>query len=707
VLRSSRLRPRLALISALALAGCETFTPPPKSAAELLAKGDLSGALEAAAMGHADEAARARLARAVIDAIDPTITVSTALDDKLIERAGIYTLRKLDPAWSIVRVRAGVKTARFGRVETTIDVSSGDRGLLILTKAPKSLSLLTGERYPLDTKHSTLKTGDFPWPLHVLTAGVLTVLTAHFENTYTPPPIEKVRAAVPRALRLAAALKDRCDEAGVCEQLLVVRRPLHDDVPLSLDVFVNVKPESGPWISVRANVDVPQRGRLEERLARAATDLKLAALPDAHLAVGTQRPSQDRCDEEYELRIGRCATIEIAPWPTAEVSPLGLTLPPAPEKLGTLKTSLAARPWWSHDEVAPQVSTTALDEAAPVPESVEGGLVHCKRQALRAPGEDMDHVFALVKVGKETWSLGGGGFTLPLLSLEPKSKLSISYFDLDWLSGADHLATVVLRRKGPLLSGSVGKEADYKRTYAAVQCRIFDRSAVEAAFTKMWTLAVNDLDGGEQMPIIVHPENRDFGLSNTEIRRAQQHIAMAAGLVGWDDPRVQGLLGRWDAQEQRFWTGVRQSIEDLSKGTSGPVVLERPKEPEMTIHQVRALRGEEVKKRLVAMKLAKRYDPAWLSQAFGVEIELENLSPRTFYASGLGSGVQLVLDDGRALDLEVVRGDNLQPGGRGVITLAPKETPPPSSRASGPWRLVVRGFRQFAFIPAEPAPSSP
>lgn len=684
----------------LALQGCGLFTPPPKSAAELLASGDLRGALEAAQRYDADAATRDRVVRAVVAAVEPKVTVAAVPQDEMIQMAGVHTVRNVDPAWAFVRVRASAQTLELGEVEAAAEITSGDKGLFVLGHDAKSVSLLTGEAYPPDIVHSTLKTGDFPWPAHVLTAGVLTLLTLRVERTYEPPPIEKVRAAVPRALRLSAALESPCSPPSRCGRLLVLRRPLRDDEPLSLWMSVTIGPGHGSPVSVAATVDVPPGGRLEERLARAATGLRIAALNDASIRLGTQPPPRRPCDKDYLLGFRQSPCVESAKWPTGEITPIGLDPPPAPEKLGTPAESLAARPWWHDDGYAPEVSPSQLDAALPVPDSVEGGLLHCKQTALRVPFEDTDRVYAHVKVDGRTWTVDGDDFTLPLLSLGPKSKIPISFYDGDWISGADHLVTMTLSRQGNTMSASVGSLANYNSAWAEVKCQLFARDAVEAAFTKRWQRAMDALDACDEVPIVVRPDERDLGMPGSRLPHARSLVAETAGLVGWSDPRVARLVSRWESLEARFWSGVRKSIEGLPSGPSGTVVLDRPKPPKAKVHGATRRCGEAVKREIERSKRisAKEYDSAYLSQVCAVDVDVENLDQRKLSVRDLISS-QIVLDDGRAIDVDYVAGHELSPGERGVLSFVPKATPPPRSRAPSPWRFVVRGSRWIEIVP--------
>ena len=513
-----RVSPRVGLRGvalALTLTGCAFFEPPPsKTAAELLAAGDPGGALDAAAYTKADESTRERIARAAMAAAGSMITVDVIPLDELRKTTGIHLLRALDPAWVFLRVHGEARHAAFGAVSASVYVTSEDKELFVLGKDAKSLTLLTGETYPPDIEHSKLTTGDFPWPLHVLTAGVLTVLTARVDTTYSRPPEETVRAAVPRALLLGRALAGSCAK-GPCDDRFVLRRLQREDAPLSLDVVVNVTRPSGAVVSAVATVPVPLGGRIEERLARAATRLAVAELPGARVAIGPGVMKERRpCEKDSLVRSNNPSCAPSAPWPTDEITPIGLELPKIPERLGTPKESLAARPYgWtdpSDSKHAPTPRRSLLDTSLPVGAKVEGGVLACNTEAFNIPNEDADRVFAKVTIGDETFQGSGEDFALPLVSLGPKTKVQVSFYDWDWLSGSDHLASITLKREGATMAGSVGSAARLDRTHVSMKCHLFDRSAVEAAFAKAWYRAEDALDACVESPVLLVPARHEL-----------------------------------------------------------------------------------------------------------------------------------------------------------------------------------------------------
>ncbi|MDI1445026.1 hypothetical protein [Polyangium sp. 6x1] len=697
---------RKSLALALLLTGCASFEPPKtKTAAELLAAGDPGGALDVAAPSlRLDDATRERVARAAMAAAGPMVTVEAIPVDELRKTTGIHFLRTVDPAWVFLRVRGSSRDAAFGAVEARAHIRSEDKLLFALPKDAKSLTVLTGETYPPDIEHSQLKFADFPLPLHMLTFGVLTVLTSRFETTYTRPPEEIVRAALPRALLLEKTLAGSSTN-GAWDRRFVLRRPLHEDAPFSLDVVVNVRRPSGAVVSAVATIPLPEGGRLEERLARAATSVPVAELAGARVAIGPGAvPDRGTCEKDF-LHSPGSPCVASAPWPTDAFTPIGLELPPVPERIASAKESRAARPAWvTGDRDAPMPKVASLDASLPVAAQVEGGVLACDTEAFNTPGDDADHVFAKVTIDGRTSTVSDAPFALPLVSLGPKSKVTVSFYDADWLSGSDLLATVALKREGATLTGSVGSAARLDRTHVALKCRLFDRSAVEAAFAKAWYRAADALDACAESPVIVHPEKRDYGLGDSPLVEAQRRVTDAAAFVGWSDPRVAGLVSRWDEQKRRFWPGVRKSIEGLKTDPSGRVVLERSNTPDGKIHGVSVRCGEAVTRDIKAhgKAAARLYDAAYLPDVCAVDIDFENLGRYPNYPGTLGDNSQIVLDDGYALDVLVLQDAAIAPGTRAKLTLVPKATPPPSSRAAKPWRFVMRGFRWTEIVPVSP-----
>jgi hypothetical protein len=264
---------------------------------------------------------------------------------------------------------------------------------------------------------------------------------------------------------------------------------------------------------------------------------------------------------------------------------------------------------------------------------------------------------------------------LPLLTLPPNARVPIAFYDWDWLSGEDHLATLMLQRHGAELSAVQG--GPNRRSHVSMTCRLFDRPAVEAAFARAWIRAADALDAVEQGPVQIQPEETDLGFRDAGLWSSRGRITQAAAFVGFDDPRVRPLIDREEQAEQRFWRGLRTSLEKLSAGDK-PVVLKKP-EPD-------ALR---------VIDAHFRCRPPALS--CNVELTVENPGATRSYAMDL-SGSRIVLSDGRAVEAEVHTGE-IPPSARATILLAPKDPLPPGSRSALPWRVIIHGFRRLEILP--------
>jgi hypothetical protein len=162
------------------------------------------------------------------------VTVTPLTRDDLLRVVGVRRLRAIEPAYVVLRARI---TARAPEIPLDINVtiepaspSSANAALPTVEHTLLALSELTGER-PRDHVHRYLRTSDAPWPAHVLTFGILTILTLRIDREVTPPSDAEVRAVAPRAIALAEALRGTCPRAGACERLFVIRCERHDVNP--------------------------------------------------------------------------------------------------------------------------------------------------------------------------------------------------------------------------------------------------------------------------------------------------------------------------------------------------------------------------------------------------------------------------------------------------------------------------------------------
>jgi hypothetical protein len=696
-------RKYLVLAAALAPLGCASgpASPAAKTPDQLLAEGDLLGALDASTT--AQGFTRQRIARAVLQAADPMISVGAIPREEFARRAGIHALRQADPSWAVVVAQGSVSGEKFGRVTTSMVISSGGTEVLPIEETPQSLAWLTGETYPGEVPAGLDFTSDIPWPFHILTVGVTLPFTVHVVQKYKPAPLDLIRAEVPRALGLASLLGQPCAPPAPCEERMAIRRPSQDDARLTLHVRLTMQPPSGPTYSALATFELPPGGRLEDRLASVATNLHLAESNATSLVIGEAKfpkfhpcPPTTQPGKSKETEV----CLEYRPWPTPEISPLGLDVPAAPERLGTIAESNAARPWWTDDDVyAPLADPRWFTSTATTADSISSGIITCKKKGLRVVDDDADRLFAEVEVDRRRWTVDDERFSFPLLTINTKSSWKVSFYDGDYLSNPDHLATVTLRRKGNRMIGTVGEE-NGTGTWASVECEIFDRPAVEEAFRHRWVFAADALDACEEAPGVVKPADRDLGFGGTWLREARTHIENAAALVGWSDARVGKLLERYDALEARFWSGTRKAIEALPGGKTGPVTVGEGK-PEGKVYGAKMRCPEPAKK-----KKKDKAEPAPGWKACVVDVDIENTKKDYLYLS-FTRNVQLILDDGRLIDVDPMMGPAIPPGGRAVVSLRLKNGPPPPSRTAKPWRLVLRAFHRADIVPILPPNEGP
>ncbi len=653
---------------------------------------------------RARDAERDREARAAIAAADPVVTVEVLdVADAARVLGGRHALRRIDPSWMILRAR--VETAGDWLADVDAVLWSNGQLLVELRREPEPLTALTDEIWPTGTRHSYLRTADAPWYVHVLTAGVLTVLTLHFEHHTDPPTAQQIADYAPRAVALARAANGE-PRAGRSERLFFVRRPLADDLPLEVEVGVSLRRASdGDAIaSLSGRVKVPIGGVLAERIGQAVRGLHLAAAPDARRSHSGSEAQLARC---YAPGEELCSRTEVKPWPTKEVSSLGLTPPPVPERLGTPRSSFAARPWWGGDAYAPEPAVSRLDDKRPVAATLEGGVAACKLLGVDMPGEDADKVYAVVELDGKKWRVDESP-VLPLITLGPKTTIAISFWDRDFWTADDFLVKLKLARHGDELTALYGDRLrPERRGYAEMRCRLFDRDAVEAAYAPQWLAAADLLDDADDGPARVRPDQSDLGEAAGGFVRARQLITEGAGLLGWDDPRVRAQVEHWEALEQRFWAAARASLEGLPKNDAGATVLTEKDGGDGTLLAA----AERVCGAPLVAEVKKHghqydYDKAWLAHACGVRATLVNRGAREAYWPFDGA---IVLSDGRAVPATAIDGvSSIASGATATLLLLPKSTPPPASANAQPWRLWRHSRQRVEIFPvAESAPAAP
>jgi len=621
------------------------------------------------------------------------ITVSVVPREELLPIIGVRRLRAIAPSWIVLRARVAPLRPDDSAHELDVDFSlDGERGARLPASGSTLLALaeLTGER-PHDHVHRYLRTSDAPWPAHVLSFGILTLLTLRVDRVVTPPLEAEVRAVAPRAVALEAALRGSCPRAGGCERLIVLRRPADEAQPLTLVVQATVR-GGGELVARRAVVALPDGATLEARLA----------------AVGALRPTERGGGPLSSSDPAR--VVALAPWPPKALAPIDvLPPPPAPSRPQTPEASAAARPWWASDarRYAPAPPLALLDDTLPVGERVEGAVARCQVGALDIPGDDTDHVYSEVRLGRRWWRVGGREASLSLVTLGPREPLTLALFDWDWLSGDDHLVTLGARRVGGGATWSATFGAPgARRGHATVECRLWGRAAVARATEAAWVRAVDALEGLEADPIAVRPDESDLGAAAAGVGAARDAVEALAGLVGWGDPRVAAAGARWEAGERRYWLAARRAIEALPRDDRGVVTLgaEDPRWPA----RVRVLRVETVCGAEAAAQVKRstraslrEADPSWRRAPCVVRVTVANAGEHREYTSSMITA-RLLLDDGRPLDLASLGHQEVEPGAQAVVSLVAEKGPPPPSLAARPWRLAVRGRGTVELWPAAP-----
>jgi hypothetical protein len=343
-----------ATLVAASLAACRPPEPYALPARPVTSDG-FAAAFESAQQRGASDATLDRLVRSEFATIEPEVSVEPITFDELTPIVGRSTARRLLRGWVVVR--ATLRVRRRSAVDLPFDVTlaSGSHLAPATSVDGRHLSLATGEAYPSGGSRSHLR-ADAPLPLIVLTGGILGLATLRVETEHLPPAEAQVRAAIPRALRLAKALETTCSPDR-CSKAFVFRRPADESAPLALGVSVLLPPsgsispdadgkagEKAPLAVARLEAALPEGETLEARL-RQGTPVRPATG-----SIGRRAPTPETkaCVEPVQSSPLACAPpMPLAPWPLVSVGGLGLTLPERPPTLGTPAASAARRPTWA------------------------------------------------------------------------------------------------------------------------------------------------------------------------------------------------------------------------------------------------------------------------------------------------------------------------------------------------------------------------
>lgn len=570
----ARARVTLGLLVA-SLAGCSTELPSPTTPDEALARGELYEALKLARERSPDD--QLRVARALIEAVDPVIEVTPLPDEELVARAGAHAARALRRLAVVVRVTTTTKRPEgdawrtLGPLQPSTEIAlDGLSGSLQTHRTDGySLAAFTGERYPTGRSETTWHSSQPLWkvdgPVSLAAAVVLfpvfgLALLPSSSTTTIPPAREEILASAPHADRLERALTSAC-EGATCSSYVVLRKP--QDPGLTLDLALSFSLQSGPLVAhARAAFRLPAGDALEERIRVGGAKRRLAQAPGLTLDMRGGGASRSDCypgmfvhDEPTELV---CGVLHLGR-NGATMPPLGLTVPAPTEHAGTMATSRAARPAWAKGEDE-RSAVRGMREAAP---DRAGTWLQCE---LFAPVDKRGSSASTLRLalGDDKTALAGSDRPLgrflsrpdvavfPLLDVPPGGSLSL----IAGAAGGAVFERIKLTR-GP--SGLIVADNTARAT-----CLLADRAGVEAAFVGAWTEITDALDALAEAPVTVLPEEDDLGRA---VRTKGLHapVSRAAALVGWDDPRVRALLERLAREDARFAEAQREALEALAK----------------------------------------------------------------------------------------------------------------------------------------------
>ncbi|MDP3500876.1 MAG: hypothetical protein Q8S33_11105 [Myxococcales bacterium] len=305
---------------ALALVGCVT----PKA---LLARGEVQRAwVEASKAG---EGTRAEIERDILEQEGVTFTLEAIEVDELARLVGGHLTRLVTPEWVLHRATA-TSRGHFPYVSVDVVVGRETKELPGLPMTPEWLSAATGERFPETRevpRYGSPLCGASPVLCLVLFPVALMTIERQGSGWVKPDDDEVMRKA-PHAARLARLLADDCTSAHRCVRYLLLRRPLHDDEPLSVRVEVNLSSRNTRWnvpsLSMQTTLPLPAGGPwgarfpLQVKLTSGAGAALLSAPRSIRFCSDTKRLTPER------LTTHDACFIELA---TGAPSTWGLTLP--------------------------------------------------------------------------------------------------------------------------------------------------------------------------------------------------------------------------------------------------------------------------------------------------------------------------------------------------------------------------------------------
>lgn len=235
-------------------------------------------------------------------------------------------------------------------------------------------------------------------------------------------------------------------------------------------------------------------------------------------------------------------------------------LPPAPAALGDPARSEAARPAWASDlDYAPQAppEVGALTEPATGP--LREGLLACTlesshvenhiRQRNNVPDLNVDLHF-----GKHSVYVAGDDntarvfLTAPLVSLDPQDAIGAQVWDRGFF---------IRKSLGEVEWAYESLPAQASNRSLTLQCGWVPRQRLEPLVERRLH------DAGRSL-VAWEPEvdlQAEVLSSQADGAAAQAGIEAAAGMVGWDDPRVQDRVKLYDERRAAHQALLRQALD--------------------------------------------------------------------------------------------------------------------------------------------------
>ncbi|MFO0727901.1 MAG: hypothetical protein U1E65_29245 [Myxococcota bacterium] len=528
----------------------------------------IRGFLEARRYGAALAAARSLNTRreagdteaaiqAALDALRPRVRLEAIDDQTLMQRVGRPLARRIRERYLVLR--PVVEVAPGAETELELWFGTLSQRLPVRRLDPESLAELTQENFPKQHEHSQWKTDSsvqapqslIELPVFLFVTGPLALLSLHRDRWSEAPSEAEIQAAAPRALALAAALKQ--------EGAVLVERPQDPGVAVEVHYNLSIRtPEDG--VLGLASAHPIDFGPEFERQFPLEIPLSPTSTRSVYLERGPrcEHPSigKDYFERKTDRLEGPCPVLEVAP-PDLGARRLGLVLPPRPAALGTPAKSDAARPSFARWGYTPNV---LLPKGPPADAEEVAVYLECAFRHLNNPSEESDDVFVELSLGQKTWARPGDSIlSLPLLNIPKNGVVKLSFWDRDLLSAPDWLASVEVRRSGvEAVLGSLRP----KNASLDMSCNFYGRETVERGIEQFWGIAMDAIEVLEDLPIVVDPKN---GWGPMPARSsAEAAISNVAGLAGWDDPRVAGLLERLGAWERRRREARKMAAEALS-----------------------------------------------------------------------------------------------------------------------------------------------